>query len=48
VSNGGMLTDPQRTAITNPCIEAEQCAHPMYRRILGPWSLILTVNSGFE
>ncbi len=43
-----MLTHRQMLAIENPCIEAEECARPMYRRIIGQWSTILTLNSGFE
>lgn len=42
------MTTEQLTAISNPAIEAEDCTDPRYRIILGPWSIILTVNSGFE
>lgn len=49
------MTDEQKTAIRNPCIEAEDCTHPRFRTILKSgldfpafWSAILTVNSGFE
>ncbi len=38
----------QEIAITNPCVEAEDCAHSRYKSYALPWSVILTVNSGFE
>ena len=42
------LTEPQRVAILNPCIEAEDCAEPKYKHYRLPWSVILTCNVGFE
>lgn len=43
------MTEKQLVAITNPCVEAEECAHPKYKSYVRPrWSVILTVNSGFE
>lgn len=42
------MTTQQITAIQNPCITAEECANPQYKRFASPWSVILTVNSGFE
>jgi len=43
------MTAAQTIAITCPCIEADDCARPMYKRYLKlRWSVILTVNSGFE
>jgi hypothetical protein len=42
------MTRQQLVAITNPCIEAEHCAHPRFKSYALPWSVILTVNSGFE
>src|SRR5579863_9384020 len=43
-----MMTSRQLVALENPCIEAEQCAEPIYRKIIGRWSTILTMNVGFE
>lgn len=43
------MTGPQRTAIDNPCTEADETANPIYHQLVVPrWSYILTVNSGFE
>jgi hypothetical protein len=42
------MTERQLIAISNPCIEAEDCADPRYKFYKLPWSVILTVNSGFE
>ena len=42
------MTQQQLTAITNPCIEAEDTVHLRYKFYKLPWSCILTVNSGFE
>ena len=43
-----MLTDQQNVAMMNPCIEAKDCLHWRYKRYMVPWSIILTLNSGFE
>lgn len=42
------MTEMQIVAISNPCVEAEDCTHPRYKAYRLPWSIILTVNSGFE
>ncbi len=42
------MTEAQHVALLNPCIEADDCAHPRYKRYAPPWSVILTLNSGFE
>jgi hypothetical protein len=42
------MMERQLIAIRNPAIVAEDCVNPAYRRILGRWSTILTLNSGFE
>lgn len=42
------MTTKQHTAITNPCVEAEDCADQRYRSYSLPWSVILTCNVGFE
>ncbi len=43
------MTSAQQTAIMNPCTLAEETANPLFKRYLKPrWSVILTVNSGFE
>lgn len=43
------MREQLRTALLNPCVEAEQCANPRYRTFIERrWSVIVTVNSGFE
>jgi hypothetical protein len=42
------FTEPQKTAITRPCIQAEQTAQQIYRSIIGLWSIVLTCNVGDE
>lgn len=42
------MTRAQETAIHHPAIVAEDCTHPRYKSYSLPWSVILTVNSGFE
>lgn len=42
------MTFQQTTAIQNPCIESWECANPRYKAYALPWSVILTVNPGFE
>lgn len=42
------MTKQQQVALRNPCIVAEDCIRPIYRTIAPPWSVILTLNSGFE
>jgi hypothetical protein len=44
----GIMTRYQQIAIDHPCIEAEDCARPIYKHYKERWSVILTVNSGFE
>lgn len=42
------MTPAQRIAITHPCYLAVETAHPRYGQRTGTWSLVLTVNSGYE
>lgn len=42
-----MLTDQQRTAITNLCRMPEETADPMFKRINGDLSVILTIDAGY-
>lgn len=42
------MTLAQHLAITNPCIEAEDTMNPLFKHRLDRWSIILSVNSGFE
>jgi hypothetical protein len=39
-----MLTPMQRTALAWPCARAEETAHPRFRRVRWPVSMILTVD----
>lgn len=43
-----LMNAMQQTALTNPCVEAEDTTHPRFKCYSPPWSIILTVNSGFE
>jgi hypothetical protein len=42
------MTRHQQIAIDHPCVEAEDCVRPLYKHYRERWSIILTVNSGFE
>ncbi len=43
------MTRAQEVAISNPAVVAEDCINPLYKTYLKPlWSVILTVNTGFE
>ena len=43
------MTQKQTVAINNPCIFAEETTNPLFKSYVKPaWSVILTVNSGFE
>jgi hypothetical protein len=38
----------QRIALANPCLLAAETMHPRFRSQHGAWSLVLTVNTGYE
>ena len=42
------LNPQQRMALRNPCYLAEECAHPKYAHHDKQFSVVVTVNSGFE
>jgi hypothetical protein len=42
------MTDQQRIAIEHHCRLAVETLHPRFKRLIGPYSVILTVNSGYE
>lgn len=42
------MNDRQLYAIQHPAIVAEDCTNSMYKHVVGRWSMILTLNSGFE
>ena len=42
------LSKPQRTALTIPCMLAEECAHPRYARRAGLGTIVVSVNAGYE
>jgi hypothetical protein len=42
------ILERQILALKNPAIVAEDCAREMYKQVIGRWSTILTLNSGFE
>lgn len=43
-----LLTNQQMVAIQWPCLIACECLHPRYKRKTAKWSVVLTVNSGYE
>lgn len=42
------MTPQQTIAFTHPCHLAAQTVHPMYGTRSGAWSLVLTINTGYE
>lgn len=38
----------QLTAITNPALLGEECAHPRYGKVTPFGTVVLTVNAGYE
>lgn len=42
------MTPAQRTALTNACYLGGETVHPRFRQQIGSWSVVLTVNSGYE
>jgi hypothetical protein len=42
------VTTPQRIALAHPCLLAGETVHPRFRHQSGAWSLVLTINTGYE
>ena len=42
------MTPAQQIALAHPCHLAAQTLRPMFRTRSGAWSLVLTVNTGYE
>lgn len=43
------MTPAQRIALRHPCYLAGETMHSRYRSMLsGAWSLVLTINTGYE
>ena len=42
------MTPEQRTALTIPCLLAEETMHPRFARQTALGSVVLTVNTGYE
>lgn len=42
------MTPAQRIALAHPCYLAGETIHRRYRNRNGGWSLVLTVNAGYE
>lgn len=42
------MTPAQHAALTHPCHLAGETLHPRFRHQSGAWSLVLTVNTGYE
>ena len=43
------MNQQQKTAFENPCLLAEETAHPRFGiRLIGGVSVVLTVNTGYE
>lgn len=42
------MTDHQRVALAHPCYLAGETISPLFRHRSGAWSLVLTINTGYE
>lgn len=42
------MTPAQSIALAHPCHLGGETLHPMFRTEAGAWSLVLTVNTGYE
>ena len=42
------MNTAQRIALAHPCHLAAETVHPRYGLRVGSWSLVLTVNTGYE
>lgn len=42
------MTPQQQTALRFPCLLGGETFHPRFRTVVGAWSLVLTVNTGYE
>jgi len=42
------LTTPQRIAFAHPCYLAGETVNPRFGHRTGAWSLVLTINTGYE
>lgn len=42
------MTPAQRAALADPCYLAGETLHDRYRWQTGSWSLVLSVNAGYE
>jgi hypothetical protein len=42
------MTPAQHIALAHPCYLAGETTRPMFRTRSGRWSLVLTVNAGYE
>lgn len=42
------MTPAQSTALAHPCLLAGETYHPRFRSRSGAWSLVLTINTGYE
>jgi hypothetical protein len=43
------VTPAQLAAVAHPCLLAGETTHPRFRhRITDAWSLVLTINTGYE
>ena len=42
------MNTAQQIALKHPCYLAAETLHPRFRNRSGAWSLILTINTGYE
>ena len=42
------MTPAQQIALQHPCYLAGETVHPRFANLSGAWSLVLTVNAGYE
>lgn len=46
--NSDRLTTPQRIALAHPCYLGGETVNPRFGHRSGAWSLVLTINTGYE
>lgn len=42
------MTPAQSIALAHPCHLAAETVNPLFRSQAGAWSLVLTINTGYE
>jgi hypothetical protein len=42
------MTPEQKTALAQPCLLAAEMMQQQFHHVKGKWSLVLTINTGYE